>query len=111
MSVFTSYERKVLNVLVAPHLGASALDAIVGEARLVSYEFTGCGYFLRVAHPSVPAERTVCSEPMVTGLVHETLCGFVVFLERGELLFECYTFDDTVPEDIRSLNVTIRRAT
>ena len=77
----------------------------------MSYDYSGAGYFLTVAHPSVPTKRTVCSEPMVTGLVNETLCGFVVFLEAGELTFECYTFDGTVPEDVRNLNVKIARAT
>jgi hypothetical protein len=101
----------VLDVLVGPHLGASTLNAIVRDARLVSYDYSGAGYFLTVAHPCIPTIRTVCSEPMVTGLVKEALCGFVVFLERGELTFECYTFEGTVPEDVRNLNVKIARAT
>ena len=111
MGIFTAYEIRVLDVLVRPHLGASAMDAIVRDARLVSYDYSAAGYFLTVAHPSVPTERTVCSEPMLTALVNEALCGFVVFLEGGELLFECYTFDGEVPENIRDLDVAIRRAT
>ena len=85
------------------------MDAIAREGRLVTYDYTGVGYFLTVAHPSVPSKRTVCSEPSVTARVNGALCGFVVFLERGELTFECYTFDDpgTVPENIRDLNITI----
>ena len=111
VGIFAAYELHVLDALVRPHLGASALDAIVRDARVVSYDCNGAGYMLTVAHPSVPTERTVCSDPMLTGLVNEALCGFVVFLERGELSFECFTFDGTVPEDIRNLDVTIRRAT
>ena len=109
MSIFTAYELGVLDVLVAPYLGASTVDAIAREARLVNYDYcTGEGYFLTVAHPSVPSKRTVCSEPMVTARVNEALCGFVVFLERGELTFECYTFGSgDVPENIRDLDITI----
>ena len=109
MSIFTAYELRVLDVLVAPHLGASTVDAIAREGRLVTYDYTGVGgYFLTVAHPSVPSKRTVCSEPMVTARINGALCGFVVFLERGELTFECYTFDPgSVPENIRNLDITI----
>jgi hypothetical protein len=108
LSTFTQYELRALQLLVTPRLGATVVDTIAREASLVSYDYTEVGYFLTVAHPSLPHERIVCDEPLLTGRVGDTEIGFIVFLESGELTFECYTFGlETVPDNIRELNVTI----
>jgi hypothetical protein len=107
-SPFREYEVLALRRLVAPHLGDRVADAIVREARLVKYDHTGVGYFLTVAHPSIPSERLTCDKPIIEGRVNDTSCGFIAFLERGELTLECFTFGhDTVPETIRELDVAI----
>src|SRR5215469_15344539 len=87
LTLLREYERRVVQLLVVPHLGAAAVKTIVNEARLVSYENTGVGYFLTLAHPSIPSERMVCDKPTVSGQLGDTPCGFVIFIERGELTF------------------------
>lgn len=85
-----------------------ALQAIERDATMVSFKHTGCGYFLTVTHPDIPEHRIVCNEPMVTGKVGGTRCGFIAFLERRELVLECYTFgNDKLPENVRELEVNI----
>jgi hypothetical protein len=76
--------------------------------RLDSYEYTGCGYFLSVKHPSLPAEPRTLSEPAVVGKVGDIQAGFVVFLGDGELTLECHTWGPVdIPEDFREREVLI----
>jgi hypothetical protein len=76
--------------------------------RLDSYENTGCGYFLSVKHPSLPAEPRTLSEPAVVGKFGDIQAGFVVFLGYGELTLECHTWGPVdVPEDFREREVVI----
>jgi hypothetical protein len=106
--IFTEYELRVLQLLVAPRFGAALVRAVAREGHVVEYHYTGVGYFLTVGHPGVPHARSVCHEPLLSAKVADAACGFVVFLENGKLTFECYTFGpETVPENIRELSITI----
>jgi hypothetical protein len=91
MGEFRDFEIHVLHLLVAPKLGAEAVEAIVREAELVSYDYSGVGYFLTVKHPSFPSKRIVCDKPNVVGRSGNIQSGFVVFIENGELMLECHT--------------------
>lgn len=108
MSHFRPHELEVLRLLVAPALGGEAVDAISRDSVFVGLKHTGVGYFLTVRHASLPAVRTVYSEPMLTGRSGEVHSGFVVFLEDGELTLECYSWgDDQIPESYRDELVEI----
>lgn len=116
MSAFNSYESEVLRVSLEGRYSDEQIDDVIENAKLVSLEHTGDGYFLTVAHPLMPAARTVCSDPSLVGRFQDVLCGFVLFLEGGELMFECVGYpssanlDGVVPEDIRELPVMIEKA-
>ncbi len=106
LELFREFEKQVLRILVMPRLGAEAEKSIEDEAALVSYEHSGCGYFLTVRHHNVPKNRVVCDTPIVVGRVANTDCGFIAFMENGELMLECYCFgNQSLPKDIRYLNV------
>lgn len=108
MSQFRPFEAEVLKVLVSGHLAEDRLAKILDSAELVSYEYTGSGYFLTVQHSSLPARRVVCSKPLVLGRAGEVQCGFVVFLENAELTLECHTWGPIdVPKDFRDHGVEI----
>jgi hypothetical protein len=108
MKLFREFEKQVLRLLVTPQLGADAVEAIERDAELVNFDHSGVGYFLTVSHPRITTGRVVCNKPMITGRFHSTLCGFIVFIENGELTLECYAFgDDTVPKDIRDLEIVV----
>lgn len=110
MSAFSDYEREVIEILVGEHFPAETVAAIIDAATHVSYEHTGIGYFLTVRHPVIPRGRLVCSAPLLTGRFGEDDCGFVCFIEHGELTLECHSWGDgPVPEDIRSRAVRIER--
>jgi len=108
MTEFREFESDVLRQLVAPGLGAEAVEAIVREAELVSYDYSGAGYFLTVKHPSLPSGRIVYNKPMVVGRVGNIESGFIVFIENGELMLECHTWGEVnLPENFREQNVIV----
>jgi hypothetical protein len=108
MSEFEKFESQILHLLVAQKLGTDTVDAIVREGQPVSYNYTGSGYFLTVAHPKLPTTRMVCSEPQVIGRASNIESGFVVFIENGELTLECHTWGEIdVPENFRKLSVDV----
>jgi len=108
MGEFRVFESHVLRLLVAPKLGAETVEAIEREAELVSYDYSGAGYFLTVKHPSLPSERIVCDKPKVVGHSGNIQSGFVVFIENGELSLECHTWGEIdVPENFREQRVIV----
>lgn len=108
MSVFREYERKVLHLLAAGALSPGQLEALVEEGEFVGYDYTGSGYFLTVRHASLPGERVVCDRPLLTGRADGVTCGFVIFIEGGELTLECHTWGAVeVPEGFRERDVQV----
>jgi hypothetical protein len=108
MELFREFEKDALRVLVTPRLGAVAVAAIERDAEFVSLEHSGCGYFLTVKHTSVPIDRVVCSEPIVSGHFDNTTCGCIVFMGNGELMLECYSFGvESIPTHVRDLRVIV----
>lgn len=110
MGVLKDYERKVLYTLTSDVLSPRQLSAVADEAELVGYEYTGSGYFLTVRHESLPRERVVCSSPMLSGSAGGVDCGFVIFIENGELTIECHPWGENVPEDFRDREVKLAAA-
>ena len=107
---FRPFEVEALRHLVVPVLGAAVTDEVVRDSELVGYEYSGCGYFLTVRHPSLPARRVVCSDPIVVGRFGDVQGGYIAFIENGELVLECYTAGAAdVPADFRDRHVTIEQ--
>ena len=108
MKPFKDFERAVVKTLVKSHLPVDAIDAVLDFATFVSYDYTGAGYYLTVRHPSLPSARVVCDTPLIRGTSGTIGCGFVVFLENGELTLECHNAGpQDVPEDFRERRVEI----
>ena len=108
MPVFRDFEVEALRWLLEPALGKDSVDALIYEAEFVSYDYSGCGYFLSVTHPSLPQDRFVYSSPLVLGRAGGVESGFLIFVENGELTLECCTLGEIeVPEDFRDRNVHI----
>jgi hypothetical protein len=63
-----------------------------------------------VAHPDLPQARTVCNQPTVIGRGDGYTCGFVVFLEDGQLVLECHDWgSDGLPDDLRDRPMRIEK--
>jgi hypothetical protein len=102
------YETKVLYLLASNVLSVQQLETLVGEGEFVESDYTGCGYFLSIRHPSLPKDRIVCHEPLVTGRADDIICGLVVFIENHQLTIECHSWGDVdVPEDFRDRDVKV----
>jgi hypothetical protein len=107
---FRDFEGEVVRICLESHLPAGGVEAVLGSATWVSYDYTGSGYYLTVRHPSLPSARVVCDMPL-TGRSGNIVCGFVIFLGDGELTLECHTWGpEDVPADFRERQVEIRGA-
>ena len=108
LQLFRPFELQALSYMVGPELTIAWLEKIAVEASLVSYNYSGSGYFLTVAHPVLPSERSVYSYPPVVGNVGEIQAGFVTFVQDGELMLECHTWGAIdVPPDFRDMEVEV----
>ena len=108
MNVFVRFEEEVVDKLVVGTLSAALISSLKRDGLLVSYEYTGYGYFLTVAHPLLPKARIVCTQPMVMGISGDIVASFVIFIENHQLTFEGFPVDGTpLPQDFRQLEVQI----
>jgi len=108
MSVLTEYEKTVVHLLASRVLTREQVDAVIREATLVEYEYTGCGYFLTITHPCLPMARSVCNTPKLSGSADGIFSGFIIFIENGHLTIECHSWGDVdVPEWFRERNVQV----
>lgn len=101
------YEKTVISALTSGILSPSVISHVIQEGEFLSYEYTGSGYFISIRHPDLPDKRVVCDLP-ITGEADGIVCGFLIFIENGRLLFECHSWGELeVPEDFRTRNVQI----
>ena len=108
MSHFRDFEKNIVRILAQSVLGTDVVDFVIDDAELVAYENSGVGYFLTVRHPRLPTNRIVLTEPSVSGTAGEVVGGYLVFVEDGELMLECYTAGSIdVPSDFRDREVTV----
>jgi YD repeat-containing protein len=108
MSAFVKFEEQVVDKLIAGTLIPELISSVKQDGTLVSYEYTGYGYFLTITHPQLPETRFVCSQPMVTASSGEFVAGFVIFLENHRLTFEAYPVDGSMlPANFREMDVHI----
>jgi len=106
MTVFRQFELEAIRLMARGVLSDRQMQFLCAAEHLDSYEYTGCGYYLSVKHPSLPAEPCTLSEPAVVGKVGDIQAGFVVFIGYGELTLERHTWGPVdVPEDFREREV------
>ena len=108
MAAFRPFEIEAIRLMAEGVLSPAQLDVLVEIDKPLRYEYTGCGYFLTVAHASFPNHRCTLSEPAVVGTAGEVRAGFVLFLGENELTLECHTWGAVdVPEDFRDRPIEI----
>jgi hypothetical protein len=108
MAAFRPFEIEAIRLMAEGVLSPAQLELLAQLAEPLRYEYTGCGYFLTVAHASLLSHRCTLSQPAVVGTAGEVQAGFVVFLAENELTLECHTWGALdVPEDFRDRSVEI----
>ena len=108
MQAFRPFELKAIRLMAEGTLSEAQLISLDEIGLPLSYEYTGCGYFLTVVHSSLPTEKKTLSIPPVVGKAGNIQAGFVVFLGNQELTLECHTWGEVdVPENFRDLDVAI----
>lgn len=111
MTVFRPHEVEVVRLLASRQLPPAALEELISAATFVDLEETGSGYFLTVQHPTLPAERVVCSTPLVLGRTGALTCGFLLFLEDGQLTLECHSWGESIPRGFRDCDIEVEVTT
>jgi hypothetical protein len=108
MSHFRDFEKQAVRMLAMPRLGSALVETVLKDSEFVALEYTGVGYFLTVRHPLLPMERAVFEEPTVVGRVEGHEGGYLVFVEKRELMLECYSTGAVeVPPDFRERRVRL----
>lgn len=111
VTALKSFERKAIEMLVEGAISAETLDEIFEGSVIADYEYTGCGYFLKLNHPKLPSKACTCHEPKVRGEANGILSGFIVYLGDGELVLECHTLGEIeVPPTYRDQDVQVSAA-
>jgi hypothetical protein len=111
MTVLRDYEQEVVRLLTQRVLSPHEIDSVIREGELVEYDYTGCGYFLTIRHPTLPVKRVVCDEPKLAGTADGIDSGFVIFIQNGQLTLECHSWGDIdVPEWFRDREVQVAEA-
>lgn len=101
------FEKRVIRLLAADALPPQVLEAALRKPRSVALDNTGGGYLLTIRHADLPAERIVCSTPLVTGKGSGVQAGFLVVIEQRELTLECHGYAADFPADYRENPVLI----
>lgn len=108
MPAFRDFEMDAIRLMAAGVLTEAQLRAVKEADKPCRYNYTGSGYFLTVAHASLPTEQRTLSDPPVVGNAGEVQAGFVVFLGDQEVTMECHTWGAIdVPEDFREQRVLV----
>lgn len=108
MPAFREFELQAIRLMAQGVLPEDSLQVLRQAESGVGYEYTGCGYFLTIAHSSLPEERRTLSEPAVVGNAGDIQAGFLVFLGNHALTLECHTWGAVeVPYNFRELDVAI----
>jgi hypothetical protein len=103
------FEVEAIRILASGVLSDEQLIALKRLKAPARYEYTGCGYFLTVADPELPAERLTLSVPPIIGTVDDVVSGFIVFLGKHELTLECHTWGVVdVPDNFRQRDVLVQ---
>jgi len=107
MTALKDFEKEVIRLLTAGVLHATVTENLLAAPQSIEYEYTGCGYFLTLFHPSLPRERIVCDKPLVLGRSGNIESGFVVFVQDHRLTLECHPYETDVPESFREQDVRV----
>ncbi|AHX16213.1 hypothetical protein CH75_06925 [Dyella jiangningensis] len=104
------FEVEAIRILAAGILSDEQIEGLKSLKVPARFEYTGCGYFLTVADPELPAERLTLSVPPIIGTADDVVSGFVVFLGEHEPTLECHTWGVVdVPDDFRQRDVLVQQ--
>lgn len=104
----SQYEVEVLQLMLQSKLGADVWNGFLENCRIVTFGFTGNGYFLTIKQRDCLFEKETIHNPVVIGKTANFDVGFLLFLEEDEIILECHGWSETSPpENIRDLNIEI----
>ncbi len=78
MAALRSLEVEAIRLMAVGFLTEEQLQAVAQAEQLDSYQYTGCGYFLSVKHPTLPEMRKTLSQPAVVGNTGDIQAGSAI---------------------------------
>lgn len=102
------FEKELIRQLCEQDIATELLDNMLDD-KADQYEYTGAGYYLTFNNKMLPATRKIYNRPLLIGESKGIQAGFIVFIEKHQLVLECHAWDDTtIPDDFRERLITIK---
>ena len=101
------YEVKAISSLTGDHLSSAQISALTHATSELEIEHTPSGYFLKIKCSELPDFHRTCGDHHVVAKANGLEAQFVVHLEPGALVLECYSYEKHLPADFRNANVTL----
>ncbi|MEM9671373.1 MAG: hypothetical protein ACFB15_12220 [Cyclobacteriaceae bacterium] len=90
-------------------LSVGSWNKFLKEYELVSFEYTGAGYYLKIIANHLNIEKETIHNPVVVAQNEDFTVGFLLFVDRNEIVMECHSWSEfNPPENIRDLDITIK---
>ncbi len=94
--LLTNYESLVLEILLKDNFTNSEIESFK-SAHIISYEYTGAGYFVQIENEDLPINRQTYYEPSVYGYGKDYMVGFILYAENKQLTIECHSWGEKNP--------------
>lgn len=103
------YEIQVFEKMLMNKLIKADWTMFIDNYKLVSYEYTGAGYFLKIRVNSLNLKKETIQKPIVIGEYDGLMLGFILYLYQNEIVMECHSWSsDNPPENVRDQDIKIR---
>lgn len=83
-----AHEIKVIDMLASNVFSSEIMKSLKENPTIKEIDVTGHGYFITIAHPSLPETRIICNKPMIIGSCNGVESTFLIFIENHELTIE-----------------------
>ena len=108
ITVFRDHEIQVIELLTQTALDEQLRLKLCDEAEFLDCAYSGAEYRLTVKHPELPSARVICDQPFVVGASQGIESEWLIFIENGELMIECFCSGETnIPEDYREMDISV----
>jgi hypothetical protein len=102
------FEIEILKIMISDRLTSNGWCDFLADYKIIGYEYTGAGYFLKISSEKLDLKNEVIHDPVPIGKIEELELGFLIYIEDNNIIIECHSWGiENPPENIRKLNVKI----
>ncbi len=102
------FEIEILKIMIGDRLTSNNWCDFLSDYKIIGYEYTGAGYFIKIISEKIELKNEVISAPVPIGKIGELQIGFIIFIEDNNIIIECHSWGmENPPENIRQLDVKL----